>query len=84
MQRLTKLSFFSLWMTGVVSCSSGGSSSRIDNSTSTKDIADVGTLVDQDEDQNVNTDSSANSIAPPDITNHIFTKADPFLQCLRW
>jgi hypothetical protein len=77
MQRLTKLSFFSLWMTGVVSCSSGGSSSRIDNSTSTKDIADVGTLVDQDEDQNVNTDSSDNSITPPDITNHIFTKADP-------
>ena len=77
MQRLTKLSLFSLWMTGVVSCSSGGSSSRIDNSTSTKDIADVGTPVDQDEDQNVNTDSLDNSIIPPDITNHIFTKTDP-------
>ena len=77
MQRLTKLSLFSLWMTGVVSCSSGGSSSRIDNSTSTRDIADVGTPVDQDEDQNVNTDSLDNSIIPPDITNHIFTKTDP-------
>ena len=64
-------------MTGVVSCSSGSSSSRIDNSTSTKDIADVGTPVDQDEDQNVNIDSLDNSITPPDITNYIFTKTDP-------
>ena len=98
MQRFVKLSLFSLLMTGVVACSSGGASGGSDNRTSITDTAqesesqttenpgasnndsvsdDVGTPVDQDEDQNANTDSSDNSITPLDITNYIFTKIDP-------
>ena len=47
-------------------------------SSNTGSVADnAGTSGDQDADQNVNTDSLDNSIIPPDITNHIFTKTDP-------